>query len=192
MTANSDPETQPSPESPEELPDRLFSEVYTELHRLARSKMLCQSPGHTLQPTALVSEAYLRLQRSQGGFEDRGHFLRVAAKAMRQILVDHARRGVANKRPPAARRLDLPLEGLVADFNARAGGIERLELALEKLDQVDPDLGRLVELHFFGGQTMDECARLLDISPRKAYRWWRTARAFLYRNMGGTPDGESD
>ena len=180
----------PSPRSDPSAPEAFFLEVYAQLHRLAKAKMQRQAADHTLQPTALIHEAYLRLQRQrEGGFVDRDHYLCAASQAMRQILVDHARRWGAGKRPPSERRVDLCLEDLTQGFDARAGGLGSLEVALERLEVLDPDLARLVELHFFGGQTMDDCARLLGISPRQAYRQWKTARGFLFREIQRERDG---
>ncbi|MHC4892067.1 MAG: ECF-type sigma factor [Planctomycetota bacterium] len=163
----------------------LFREVYAQLHGLARQRMSQQPIGHTLQPTALISEAYLRLDRGKHRIRDRRHFLCLASMAMRQILVDHAKRANASKRPGRGQRVDHEglLDGLAGEFEARAQGLEDLDLALEKLEAVDPDLARLVELHFFGGQTMEDSAAALGISQRQAFRWWKSARAFLYREL---------
>lgn len=178
----SDPETK-SDTAPE-----LFREIYSELYGIARRRMAGQPAGHTLQPTALVSEAYLKLCDRDENFHDREHFLHLAARAMRQILVDHARRNAAGNRPPRERRIDGLLDGIALGFEARAMGLEALDVALDKLAEVDPDLAQLVELHFFAGQTMSECARLLGISQRQAFRRWKAVRAFLHREVSGNLD----
>jgi RNA polymerase sigma factor (TIGR02999 family) len=158
--------------------DELFPIVYEELHRLARVHMARQRPGHTLQPTALVNEAFLKMCRPEEvAWTDRPHFLRVAATAMRQILVDHARKRNADKRRDPGRRVEL--DGLVGEFERRSGGILALDAALERLQQHDPELVKLVELRFFGGHEVAEAARLLGISERTAYRRWNVARLFL-------------
>ena len=167
-------------------PGELFRAVYTELHDIARHSMRGQPVGHTLQPTALVNEAYLRMRGSEE-WQDRSHFLRVAARAMRQILVDHSRRRAAEKRVPPEKRQDYDqsIDGLAAQYDARSIDLVGLDAALGRLAERDPKLAELVELHFFGGQTMEECARLLGLSERQAYRWWKTARAFLHREVEG-------
>lgn len=166
--------------------EELFRLVYAELHGLARQSMRGQNPGHTLQPTALVNEAFLRLSGNLGQCNDRDHLLRVAARAMRQILVDHGRGRATQKRRPPGERLELEsleLEDLVAEYRSRAIDLAALDAALEKLEQMDADLAQLVDLHFFGGQSMADCARILCVSERQVLRWWRAARAFLHREV---------
>jgi RNA polymerase sigma-70 factor, ECF subfamily len=158
--------------------EELFPLVYEELRRLARGHMAHQRASHTLQATALVNEAYLKLCRGdEDGFVDREHFLRLAATAMRQVLVDHARRRDAEKRRDPGERVEL--DGLVAEFERRSGGLVELDCALERLTQRDPELVRLIELRFFGGHEMAEVAALLGISERSAARRWKTARLYL-------------
>ncbi|MEZ6014651.1 MAG: ECF-type sigma factor [Planctomycetota bacterium] len=168
-----------------ELDDDLSRSVYAELYRLAQRGMRRQPVEHTLQPTALVNEAYLRLGDRLRDFNDRPHFLRVAARAMRQILVDHSRRQAAGRRIPRNRVTDIdPLfEALADDYDARAHDLIALDEALVKLQRVDPRLAALVELHFFGGVAMSECAHTLGVSERQVSRWWQTARAFLHREV---------
>jgi RNA polymerase sigma factor (TIGR02999 family) len=168
------------PEQARELMDL----VYDDLRALAASQMRREAPGRTLRPTELVHEAYLRLA---GGapvhWEGRAHFFRVAARAMRQVLVDEARRRRAAKRGGAWRRVTLEAD-LVSD-----GGEERdlLELheALERLGTMDADLERLVELRFFTGLTLDETAASLGVSRRKAAKDWAAARLWLSRELAG-------
>ena len=163
----------------------LFLKVYQELYGLARREMRGQNESHTLQPTALVNEAYMRLSTDDMAWQGREHFLRVAARAMRQILVDHGRRRAAGKRPPRTRRVELDsiLDTLVSNYAERSIDLESLDAALTKLEAQDTKLAELVELHFFGGHTMEECARHFGISERQVFRWWKTARAFLHREV---------
>ncbi|MEZ6017099.1 MAG: ECF-type sigma factor [Planctomycetota bacterium] len=163
----------------------LFQKVYDELYGLARRQMRGQAVGHTLQPTALVNEAFLRLSCDSNSWQGRDHFLRIAARAMRQILVDHGRRRSAEKRPPRSRRVELEgvLEGMSRQYEERAVDIVALDKALCLLEARDPKLAELVELHFFGGRSMVECAAYLGVSERQAFRWWKTARAFLHREV---------
>ena len=162
--------------------DRIFDLIYHELHRLAQKSMASQSPTHTLQPTALVNEAYAKLFNGPTlRWESRASFLKLAAIAMRNILVDHARRKSAQKRSAVGERVEL--DELVLDFEERSMGLVELDGALDRLKEQDPDLVRLVELRFFGGRSVEESARVLGISLRKAYRWLKTARAWLRREL---------
>lgn len=159
----------------------LFPLVYDELRRLAGGCMARQPGAHTLQATALVGEVYLRMCGGGASWVDRDHFLRLASTVMRQVLVDHARRRGRDKRSAGGERIELDL--LVEGYERSSGDLVALDAALERLAARDPQLAQLVELRFFGGQTMDEAARMLAISPRQAARWWLTARAFLQREI---------
>jgi RNA polymerase sigma factor (TIGR02999 family) len=161
--------------------EQLLPLVYDELRKLAAQKLANEKPGQTLQPTALVHEAYLRLVGSQSEdtkprtYKDRGHFFAAAATAMRRIIIDTARRKKSHKRGGAFRRQ--PLEGIaapVADEELLA-----LDEALNKLAIQDPEKARLVELRYFAGLTGDEAAAVLGISPTTADRHWAYARAWL-------------
>lgn len=157
--------------------------VYDELRRLAASHFDDERSGHTLQPTALVNEAFLRMA-SVGGMKvtNRAHFFRLASKVMRQILVDHARGKQALKRGGGGERITLD-----DSYPAPAGkGVDLLVLeeALERLASLSPAKARLVELRFFGGLTIEEAADALDISRTQATREWRTARAWLADELG--------
>ena len=161
----------------------LLAIVYEELRLLARRQLRSERVGHTLQPTALVHEAYLRLVEARDlTWESRAHFFGTAARAMRQILVDHARRRNAAKRGGGAERVTLrsdvgdPEDELAAD-------VIDLHEALERLASNDPDLARLVELRFFAGLTLDETAETLGVSRRKAAKDWSVARLWLQREM---------
>jgi RNA polymerase sigma factor (TIGR02999 family) len=158
--------------------------VYAELRRIAARQLRRERDGHTLQPTALVHEAYLRLveQRSVN-FESRAHFFGVAAQVMRRVLVDHARRQAATKRGNGAQRVPLDAAAETAAVNQIP--VLRLDHALGRLEKIDPDLARIVELRAFGGLTIDEAAHVLNVSPTTAKRDWRTAKAWLTNELGG-------
>ena len=167
--------------------DELFDFVYAELHRQASSLMSQQRPGHTLQPTALVNEAYFRLCGDrEADYADRQHFLRVAGMAMKQILVDHARRRAAGKRTTPKGRVDI--DRLVDDYERSSGGLLNGGLvalgdALKRLEQRDPELVRLIELRYFVGYDVAQTAAVLGISPRTVARQWKAARLFLRAEM---------
>lgn len=156
--------------------------VYRELHSLARGKMSDQPDEHTLGATALVHEAYLRLAGAGGRWESRRHFLRIAAKAMRSVLVDHARRKGAEKRGGGMARE--PLDDLCAMYEERSVDLIALDDALEELTEKDEQLGRIVELRFFGGLENAQVAEVLDCSTRTVERGWRTARSWLSSSLG--------
>jgi RNA polymerase sigma factor (TIGR02999 family) len=159
----------------------LMDLVYSELRGLARAK-LQGSPGHTLQATALVHEAYLKLFGSEpGAWQDRAHFFAAAARAMRSVLVDHARARQAVKRGGGAQRVTLS----TALGSADDGAFEVLAVheALAKLEAVDPRKARLVELLFFAGLNVEEAAAVLELSPRTVKRDWRFARTWLFKEL---------
>ena len=162
--------------------DRLVPVVYREMKRLASSYLKAERPGHTLQPTALVNEAYLRLfDPTANGWESRAHFFGVAARAMRQVLVDHARKRDAAKRGGELQRVTLVTD--IAEAGKSETDLLDLHLALEKLAQNDEALARLVELRFFTGLTLDEAADTLGVSRRKAANDWAAARLWLQREL---------
>jgi RNA polymerase sigma factor (TIGR02999 family) len=163
----------------------LFQRVYSELHALARAKMAKQRASHTLQATALVNEAYLKLGgRDPERCADHAHFLRLAGTAMRQILVDHARKNTALRRSAPGRAPEVgDLDELAAVYDQRAGGLADLEAALTRLQTRDPDLVHLIELRFFAGQSMEDVAKVLGISVRSAARRWDIARTVLKREL---------
>lgn len=156
--------------------------VYDELRRIARRCLSGQRSDHTLQPTALVHEAYLRLVRQESvPWQDRSHFFAVAAQMMRQILVDHARRRRAAKRGGGAMTVVLDLEapstkGAVIDLIA-------LDDAMRRLASLDARQCQIVELRFFGGLSIEETAQMMEVSPATAKREWATARVWLHRVM---------
>jgi RNA polymerase sigma factor (TIGR02999 family) len=163
---------------------QLWQLVYDELRRLAGAQMARETPGQTLDATALVHEAYLRLACDQGqAFANRRHFFAAAAEAMRRILVETARRKGREKHGGGRRREHADLDALNA--NAPAEELLALHDALEQLSAHDPLKARLVELRFFGGLTLAQAAECLDISLSTADRAWRYARAWLYNAMSG-------
>jgi RNA polymerase sigma-70 factor (ECF subfamily) len=161
--------------------DALLPLVYDELRRIARAQMRRERPGQTLDATALVHEAWLRLGGGTAAAGDRAHFLGIAARLMRQILVERARARHAAKRGGHRERVTLD-EGLLPSSDARVD-VLALDQALERLASLDPMNARLVELRFFGGLTVEEAAEALDISPATLKRRWALARAFLLREL---------
>ena len=175
----------PAPAGPDDpgAHDEAFPLVYDELRRLARRQLRREADGHTLSTTALVHEAYLRLaDQTQGRWRDRGHFLAIAATAMRRILVDHARRHHAAKRGGAALRVPLErIEDLAAD--ERAEILVALDAALAHLASLDARQARVVECRFFGGLTEEETAEALGVGLRTVKRDWAKARSWLYQEL---------
>ncbi|MFN0100686.1 MAG: sigma-70 family RNA polymerase sigma factor [Bryobacteraceae bacterium] len=161
--------------------DELMPLVYDELRRVAERCLRAESPGHTLQSTALANEAYLRLaQGAAVDWESRAHFFGIASRLIRQILVDHARARSAGKRDAGLRvAFDDALEFAgTADVDLLG-----LDDALAGLSKMDERQGRIVELRFFGGLSIEECAAVTGVSPRTVKREWATARAWLYREL---------
>jgi RNA polymerase sigma factor (TIGR02999 family) len=168
--------------------DELFAAAYGELRSLAASYMRRERPDHTLQTTALVNEAYVKLVGLENARpESRLHFFAVAAKIMRQILVDHARARGNEKRGGKAARV--ALDDAVAATPAPALDLLALDEALDRLAAFDERKGRVVELRFFGGMTIEETAEILGVSFNTAVRDWELARAWLYRELEGGGDG---
>jgi len=164
---------------------QLLPLVYAELRRLAAAKLAHEAPGHTLQPTALVHEAYLRLVDTQKAqhWNSRGHFFAAAAEAMRRILVEQARKRRRLKRGGDRQRLDL--EALQLSVPEVADELLALDEALAELARKHPDKAELVKLRYFAGLTVDEAAQALGISTSTADRHWTYARAWLYRRIVG-------
>ena len=155
--------------------------VYHELRRLAAALMRRERPGHTLQPTALVHEAYLRLAGAGTPWVDRHHFLRIAGRSMRQILVERARARGAQKRWAALDRVSLR-ESLAA-APAEDALLPALDEALTRLEAIDPEQARIVELRYFVGLSIEETADALNLSPATLKRRWALARALLFREL---------
>ncbi len=167
---------------------QLMPLVYDELRRLARGYLGRERPGQTLQPTALVNEAYLRLVKDKKqDWQTRTHFVAIAAISMRQILIEHARARDAQKRGGDRARVTLD-EGLVAE-EQRSVDLLAVDDALRKLATIDAQQAKLVELRFFGGLTIDESAEALGISPATVKRHWAMAKAWLQREITGPPRG---
>jgi RNA polymerase sigma factor (TIGR02999 family) len=165
-----------------ESAERAFARVYDELRRLAHRQLQGEAGGHSLNTTALVHEAYLRLAGGGAEWNDREHFFALAARAMRRILVDHARRLHAAKRGEGARRLDLDdVAGLAAD--ERAELLVALDEALDRLARVEPRQARVVECRWFAGLNEEETAAALGIGLRTAKRDWAMARAWLHQEL---------
>ena len=160
--------------------EELLPLVYDELRRIAGNLIGKERAGHTLQATALLNEAYVRLVEPGAGFSDRSHFLRTASRAMRNVLVDHARARLAKKRG-GGRRVDLDAEGLAVHEDT--DGLLAVDEILGRFAELDPQLAQLVELRFFGGLDNTAIAEALGMSLRSVERGWRTARAFLQREM---------
>ena len=168
--------------------DKLFPIVHAELRRIAQRQMHQERDGHTLQATALVNEAYLRLAGQQGSqWHNRAHFFAVSAQVMRHILVDHARARARDKR--GGDMVQVALDDVDVIAGQPAEYYLALDEALRFLEQVDPQKGRIVELRYFGGLSVEETAEVLSISPRTVRREWQRARACLYRMITeGTTD----
>ena len=166
-----------------EAAGELFPLVYGELRSLAGRAMAGRDAGHTLQPTALVHEAYVKLVDADAEWTSRHHFLSVAAQAMRSILIDHARAKGTRKRGQGRERV--ALDEALAWFEERAIDLLSLEEALERLARVDARQARMVELRFFGGLSNEETAAALGVSTPTVVRDWRMARAWLHREIGG-------
>ncbi len=167
--------------------DALVPLVYEQLRRIARKCLLSQRSAHTLQPTALVHEAYLRIaHRDSSRWQNRAHFFAVAAQMMRQILVDHARRHAAGKRGGGA--ITLVLDETVASRDENNLDLMALDGAMKRLASLDARQSRIVELRFFGGLSIEETAHVMEISPATAKREWATARVWLHREIGNCAD----
>jgi RNA polymerase sigma-70 factor, ECF subfamily len=169
--------------------DRLTPLVYGELRRLACKFMQQERPDHTLQATALVNEAYLRLIDIRAvDWQDRAHFMAIAAQTMRRVLVDAARARAAQKRGGDMERVDpgtsgVDLDGMPAPGTDRALELCALDEALDALARMDSRRAKVIELRFFGGLTVEETAEILQISPQSVMRDWRLARAWLTREL---------
>jgi RNA polymerase sigma factor (TIGR02999 family) len=166
--------------------ENLFPLVYDELRNLAVTRMRNEAAGHTLQPTALVHEAWLRMEKDDSlAWQNRGHFFHAAAEAMRRILIEHARRKAALKHGGGQQRLD------IADLEYPAPWPdERILLiddALEKLAKEHPERAKIVVMKFFGGMTNEEVAEALGIGERSVYRHWECAKLWLFEKLSGEP-----
>jgi len=162
--------------------DKLMPVVYEELRRLAKRYMAAERPGHTLQTTALVNEAYCKLlNHNQMQWQNRAHFFAIAAQVMRRLLVDHARTRRYAKRGGGARPISLDEVALVTE--ERASDVLALDEALSRLANFDPRKGEIVELRYFGGLSVEEVADVLAVSPITIKREWLKAKAWLQREL---------
>ena len=167
----------------QEALNELVPLVHAELRQLAQAYLARERDGHTLQPTALVNEAYLRLVDQRVSWSNRSHFFGVAAQCMRRILVDHARRRRASKRGAASSHVDLD-EAMVAANWGAPDSLIALDLALDRIARDNPRCAKLAELHYFGGLTVDETAAITNVSPSTVKRELRTARDSDRRRAG--------
>lgn len=163
--------------------DDLIPLVYDELHVLASRSLRGEAAGHTLRTTALVHEAYVRLVGADVDWHGSRHFMRVAARAMRRVLVDHARKRASKKRGSGASPLSLDTLERILPADARPPELLELDEALERLFTLHERKGRAVELHYFGGLSYDEVADALEVSPATVHRDLRMARAWLYKEL---------
>jgi RNA polymerase sigma factor (TIGR02999 family) len=180
-----------SPDSPPRADaSSLLPEVYAELRALAAARLRGEGAGHTLQPTALVHEVYLKLARqSRAQWKDTGHFFAVAAQALRRVLVDHARGRRAAKRGGMAQRLTISTE---LDAAPEEVDLLALDEVLDKLARLSPRQAQVVEMRFFGGMEVTEVARVLEVSESTIKGEWRMARAWLQQQLGeGAQDAGS-
>lgn len=165
--------------------DELMPLVYAELHRIARRCWSGQQPGQTLQPTVLIHEAYLKLVGQSGTtFSNRGHFFAVASIAMRQVLVNHAQANLTQKRGNG--RVTVSLDEVDSPLQKEAQEVLALNDALKELGKLDPRKGRVVELRYFGGLSLEETAEVLGVSTITVTRDWQMARAWLARELGAS------
>jgi RNA polymerase sigma-70 factor, ECF subfamily len=173
----------------EDVAGQLVPLVYDELRRIAGALMRRERPDHTLQATAVVNEAYLRLAGEQEiQWQNRAHFFAIAAKTMRRVLLDYARQRHAERRGgEGARKVDIDAELLITDD--RLEDVVALDEVLSRLSEMDPEQGRIVELRFFAGLNVEETAEVMGISPRTVKREWKLAKAWLDRELATTRSG---
>ncbi len=166
------------------------AKIYGELHRIASREMRRERPGHTLQTTALVNEAYMRLAAA-GSLEiqSRGHFFAVASQQMRRILVDHARSAGAQRRGGGAMQVDL--DAVAIGVEGRSVDLLLLDESLAELEKIEPRAAKVVELRYFGGYTDKEVVEALGVSLATVRRDWEFARSWLFRRMQGTGGGRT-
>lgn len=177
-------------EGDEDARDRLFPLVYQELHQAASRLLRREQPGHTLQPTALVNEAFLKLTGARlPETEGRAHFVGLAARAMRQILVDHARRRQAARRGGGV--VAVTLENVGAEPAVPIDDMLALNDALDQLAGMHPRMAQVIEYRYFGGLTEEETARLLEVTVRTVQRDWTRARAWLYQALTAPPASDA-
>jgi RNA polymerase sigma-70 factor (ECF subfamily) len=170
--------------------EKLLPLVYSELHRLAASYMRRERPDHTLQPTALINEAYLRLARENAEWNSREHFIGMAANVMRHVLVDYARAHKAQQRDGGMKRVEM--QDNLAISTEKLEELLSLDEALKTLESLHPRQGKVVELRYFGGLSVEQIASLLGVSPRSVKRDWSLARIWLFRELGHGSDASRE
>jgi RNA polymerase sigma-70 factor, ECF subfamily len=163
--------------------EKLLPLVYSELHRVARLYMMRERNDHTLQPTALINEAYMRLANNAVDWQSRQHFIAVAANMMRRVLVDHARAHNAGIRGGGAQRVEFEEEHIVSP--ERSSELIALDGALDKLEKLNPRQAKVVELRYFAGLSVEQIGSILDVSPRSVKRDWALARIWLFKEIQG-------
>ena len=164
--------------------DRLLPLIRTELHRLARRHLGRERKNHTMQPSSLVQEAFLRLLPGAGpGWRNRAHFFAVASQVMRHVLVDYARERLRQKRGGAA--VHIPIDAAVVLSSQQVEQIVAVDLALQRLAKTDERKSKVLEMRFFGGLSVEETAGVLGVAPNTVIRDWNFARAWLQRELGG-------
>jgi RNA polymerase sigma factor (TIGR02999 family) len=169
-----------------EAPERLMPLVYDEMRRIARSFISRERQGHTLQPTALVNEVYLRLvDQNSLTWQSRAHFYSVAASMMRRVLIDHARAHATEKRGGGAIRLSI--EDVQVPVEERAANFVAMDEALERLSQFNERGRKIVEMRFYAGMSEEEIAEVLGVSTRTVLRDWKAARVWLFRELSQNP-----
>jgi RNA polymerase sigma factor (TIGR02999 family) len=169
--------------------DRLLPLIYSELHRLARAYMRRERPDHTLQATALINEAYLRLAGEPIEWTSRAHFIGLAARVMRRVLVDHARAHAAQRRTGGLLRVEMHDE--LAISLERLDEVLAVDEALTRLAAISPRQARVVELRYFAGLTVEQIARILNVAPRSVKRDWSLARIWLFRALNPAKNANS-
>lgn len=170
--------------------DRLVDALYEELRRIARRHLRGEAPGHTINTTGLVHEAYVGLMRADAvSAQDRAHFLATASRVMRHVLIDHARARASAKR--GGGRLRVPLSEDVAEAQATDTDVLDLDRALDRLADQDGRMARIVECRFYGGMTIEETSVAVGAAPRTVRREWTRARAWLFRELRGGPPSEA-
>jgi RNA polymerase sigma-70 factor, ECF subfamily len=170
----------------ESAAEKLLPLVYKELHRLAKSYMRRERPDHTLQPTALINEAYMRLARDEVDWQGRQHFIAVAANVMRHVLVDYARAHQADMRGGRLQRVELNEDFVISEKYSKE--VLALHEALKHLEKLNPRQAKVVELRYFAGLSLEEIAGILKISTRSVKRDWSLARIWLFKEIQNPPD----
>ena len=170
-------------EGNQEAANQLMPLIYSELRRMAGSYMQRERPGHTLQATALVNEVYMRLSGGEPvPWQNRAHFFAIAAHGMREVLLDYARRHSAGKRG-GKDALKVEIDAEVLGVSPKIENVIAIDEALQRLAQIDPRQSRLIELRFFAGLNVEEAAEVMSVSPATIKREWRSAKAWLHREL---------